>query len=142
MTDTSRVCMHGALRRQCEACQLAGDLEVMAAERDALREEVEQERTAREKAERERDEAKKDALYHADCRPNRRQAEAAMADAKAINDRWADEVAAHRATTQRAEQAEARVRELVERFCAFNCDADGSVCECPAHRIYRREAQP
>ncbi len=38
------------------------------------------------------EEHRKDVLYHADCRPNRRQAEAAMADAKAMNDKWADEV--------------------------------------------------
>lgn len=36
-------------------------------------------------------EAKGDAIYHADCRPNRRQAEAWRDDAKAMNDRWADE---------------------------------------------------
>jgi hypothetical protein len=56
-------------------------------------------------AERERDEALKDASYHSDCRPNRRQAEAAIADAKAMNDKWADEYA-------RAEAAEAKLREL------------------------------
>ena len=36
------------------------------------------------------EESRKDWLYHYDCRPNRRQAEAAMADAKAVNDLNAD----------------------------------------------------
>lgn len=42
------------------------------------------------------DSARRDCEYHSDCRPNRRQAEAAMADAKATNDRWADEVTKNR----------------------------------------------
>ena len=46
------------------------------------------------------DDAQRDVVYHAECRPNRRQAEAAIADTKAMNDRWADEVAAHRATRE------------------------------------------
>lgn len=40
----------------------------------------------------ERDALRKDVAFHADCRPNRQQAEAAMADAKATNDRWADAI--------------------------------------------------
>lgn len=72
-----------------------------------------------ERLTRERDEARKDAAFHADCRPNRREAEAAIADAKAMNDRWADEKA-------RADRAEAALAErpadppalvaLVQRF--------------------------
>lgn len=42
------------------------------------------------RAEQERDLAKANALYHADCRPNRQQAKAALADAKALNDWRAD----------------------------------------------------
>ena len=67
-------------------------------ERDRLRADLAQARA-------ERDEARKDAAFHADCRPNRRQAEAAMADAKATNDRWADEV-------WRREEAEATIATL------------------------------
>lgn len=36
------------------------------------------------------EDARKDCDYHAECRPNRRQAEAAIADAKALNDWRAD----------------------------------------------------
>lgn len=41
--------------------------------------------------------AKRDVEFHHDCRPNRLQAEAWRDDAKATNDRWADEVARNRA---------------------------------------------
>src|SRR5690348_5180261 len=40
--------------------------------------------------------------FHQDCRPNRQQAEAWLADAQAMNDKWADEVKARRqAETER-----------------------------------------
>ena len=60
-----------------------------------------------------------DLAFHADCRPNRRQAEAAMADAKATNDRWADEV-------RRREQAERDEDDLCARLNAA-LDAAGVV---------------
>ena len=44
-------------------------------------------------AERERETLRKDLAYHADCRPNRQQAEKALADAKALND-WRVDVTA------------------------------------------------
>lgn len=60
----------------------------------------------------ERDDARKDAAYHSDCRPNRKQAEAAIADAKATHDRWADEVKARR----EAEAQLATAREALEKL--------------------------
>lgn len=62
------------------------DRDRFQAERDALK-------ATLATAERERDEARKDAAYHAECRPNRQRAEAAMAVAKATNDRWANAIA-------------------------------------------------
>lgn len=62
-----------------------------------------------ERLTKERDDAVKDALFHYDCRPNRRQAEAWRDDAKATNDRWADEVKARR----EAEAEIDRLRALV-----------------------------
>lgn len=44
----------------------------------------------------ERNEAIKNAAYHSDCRPNRRQAEAWRDLAKTTNDQMADEIKAHR----------------------------------------------
>lgn len=73
----------------------------------------------------ERDEARKDAAYHADCRPNRREAEAAMADAKAMNDRWADEVKARReaeAERDEARKSVAFMRETWESILAVKND--------------------
>ena len=55
-----------------------------------------------------------DCVYHSDCRPNRQQAEAAIADAKAMNDQWADEVAAHRQTCERIATLEQALREIVK----------------------------
>lgn len=60
----------------------------------------------------ERDEAVKDALYHADCRPNRRQAEAYRDDAKAMNDKWADEVVKTREALAHIEELEADLARL------------------------------
>ena len=56
-----------------------------------------------ETARQERDAALKDAAFHADCRPNRRQAEAAYADNKALNDKVADLIAAVRAARAETE---------------------------------------
>lgn len=55
------------------------------------------------------DEGAKDAIYHRDCRPNRRQAEAWRDDAKAMNDKWADEFAAKT-------KAEAHAAALADRL--------------------------
>jgi hypothetical protein len=62
---------------------------------------------------------RKDVVYHAECRPNRRQAEAAMADAKAMNDKWADEVAAHRETKAQLAASEAQLHEERETSAAL-----------------------
>jgi len=53
------------------------------------------------------EESRKDWMYHRDCRPNRQQAEAWRADAKAMNDKWADKVKARR----EAEETIARLEE-------------------------------
>jgi hypothetical protein len=58
------------------------------------------------------EEAKKDVVYHADCRPNRRQAEAAIADAKAMNDKWADEYGARLKVEARIATLEAELSEI------------------------------
>lgn len=63
--------------------------------------------------------ARKDAVYHADCRPNRKQAEAWRNDAKAMNDRWADEVAAHRATREALAAKDERYTDLAEHYEAL-----------------------
>lgn len=93
----------------------------------ALRSERDREATARQEAE-------KDASYHRDCRPNRQQAEAAMADAKAMNDKWADEVAARREVEQELDAAQratanlatirAVVREWQQAEAGYYVDAD------------------
>lgn len=70
----------------------------------------------------ERDEARKDAAYHSDCRPNRRQAEAWRDDAKAVNDRWADEVAKVRALEAQlalAVSRETQIRQMVTQWRAL-----------------------
>ena len=63
-------------------------------------------------ARQERDDARTYALYHSDCRPNRRQAEAWRADAKAMNDRWADEVKARREAETALAALQAQLRAL------------------------------
>lgn len=66
-------------------------------------------------AEAERDEARKDAAFHSDCRPNRREAEAAMADAKAVNDRNADLIREKRELEAALHDARAQVlREVAD----------------------------
>lgn len=67
----------------------------------------------------ERDAARKDANYHHDCRPNRRQAEAAIADAKAVNDRMADEIKARR----ELEAQVAQLQQAMARLQCFSCGA-------------------
>ncbi len=72
--------------------------------------------------------------YHSECRPNRQQALAAIADAKAMNDKWADEVAAHRETqaqlataVQDHQNAEWELRDISDVLDAANVFAhDGS----------------
>jgi hypothetical protein len=71
------------------------------------------------------EERRKDALYHSDCRPNRLEAMRAIADAKATNERWADEVAARReADTEIARLTEecGRLSRLSDR--CQSCDGD------------------
>lgn len=83
---------------------------------------------ARQQAERLAEERRKDCVYHADCRPNRQQAEAAIADAKAMNDKWADEVAARRAAEARSLALADALRTLVEEAKAHICSRGD--CEC------------
>lgn len=54
--------------------------------------------------------------YHSECRPNRRQAEAAMADAKAMNDKWADEVKARREAEDALAALRAQLRALQDEM--------------------------
>jgi hypothetical protein len=72
--------------------------------------------------ERQLQERRKDLAYHADCRPNRKQAEAAIADAKAMNDQWADEVGKRREaeeTVARLEREQAEAQHETSLVRAF-----------------------
>jgi deoxycytidylate deaminase len=87
--------------------------------------------------EQERDDALKDVAYHSDCRPNRRQAEKAMADAKALNDWRADVTAAVIVATKREgglffDDVPAAVKELGTRAEAAEARlaAHQHECEC------------
>ncbi len=82
--------------REAERDVLRGLLELvvrLTQERDALKAQYEQLVLA--------------GTFHQDCRPNRQQAQAWLADAKAMNDKWADEVTAHRETKAQLAAAEA-----------------------------------
>ena len=90
-------------------------------------------------ARQERDDARTYALYHSDCRPNRRQAEAWRADAKAMNDRWADEVKARREAETALAALQAQLRALrsglkqlsnPKTMCEAPSDAYDIPCEC------------
>ena len=78
--------------------------------------EANEEHNRAEKLEAQLAEARKDVAYHADCRPNRRQAEAAMADAVLTTNKWAEEVAAHRTTTEQLAALRAQLTPLAQEL--------------------------
>lgn len=107
--------------------------ESLALEVESLEAHVQRLEAEQAKAIKQRDNARADALYHADCRPNRQQAEAWRDDAKAMNDKWADEVKARRDAEASLTDLRSRLLGIVEQMRTTVIAENGSHRRMNAH---------